>query len=173
VPHTHVRRVLTVLADPHEVRILDGAQVLACHRRSYDKGAQIEDPAHIQALVDDKRAARQHRATDRLVQAAPASQTLLMRAAERDGNLGTITAALLRLLDRYGAADLQVAILDALERDVPHPNAVRFALERQREQHGEAPPVAVVLPEHVRDRDVPVRPHALETYDQLKDTGDE
>ena len=42
VPHTHVRRVLTVLADTHEVRIVDGAQVLACHRRSYDKGAQIE-----------------------------------------------------------------------------------------------------------------------------------
>ena len=126
VPHTHVRRMLTVLADPHEVRIVDGAQVLACHRRSYDKGAQIEDPAHIQALVDDKRAARQHRGTDRLAQAAPASQTLLMRAAERGGNLGTITAALLRLLDRYGAADLQAAILEALERDVPHPNAVRL-----------------------------------------------
>jgi hypothetical protein len=96
-----------------------------------------------------------------------------MRAAERDGNLGTITAALLRLLERYGAADLEAAILDALERDVPHPNAVRLALERRREQHGDAPPVAVVLPAHVRDRDAPVRPHALETYDQLKDTGDE
>src|ERR1019366_10765906 len=26
VPHTHVRRVLTVLADPREVRIVDGAK---------------------------------------------------------------------------------------------------------------------------------------------------
>ena len=148
-------------------------EVLACHRRSYDKGAQIEDAAHIQALVDDKRAARQHRATDRLAQAAPASQSLLMRAAERGGNLGAITAALLRLLERYGAADLQAAILEALERGVPHPNAVRLALERRREQRGEAPPVAVVLPAHVRDRDAPVRPHPLETYDQLKDDRDD
>src|SRR3954471_910420 len=29
VPHTHVRRILTVLADPHEVRIADGADILA------------------------------------------------------------------------------------------------------------------------------------------------
>jgi hypothetical protein len=29
VPHTHVRRILTVLADPHEVRIADGANILA------------------------------------------------------------------------------------------------------------------------------------------------
>jgi hypothetical protein len=91
-------------------------------------------------------AARQHRATDRLARAAPASQTLLIRAAER----GAITAALMRLLGRTSATDLQLAILDALERDVPHPNAVRLALERRREQRGEAPQVAVVLPAHVQ-----------------------
>jgi len=169
VPHDHARRALTVLADPHEVRIVDGAEVLACHRRSYDKGAQIEDTAHLQGLVEQKRAARQHRATDRLAQAAPASQILLIRAAERGANLGTITAALMRLLDRTSATDLQLAILDALERDVPHPNAVRLALERRREQRGEAPQIAVVLPAHVQARDTPVKPHALETYDQLKE----
>jgi transposase len=172
VPHAHVRRILTVLADPHQVRIADGADVLARHRRSYDKGAQVEDPAHIQALVDDKRAARQHSATDRLAQAAPASQTLLNRAAERGGNLGAITSALMRLLERYGAAAVQDAILEAMVRDVPHPNAVRLALERQREQRGAAPPVALVLPAHVRDRDAPVRPHPLETYDQLQEVND-
>jgi hypothetical protein len=173
VSHTYVRRMLTVLADSHEVRIVDGATVLACHPRSYDKGAQIEDPAHVQALADEKRAARQHRGNDRLARAVPASQTLLERAAERGGNLGAITTALLRLLERYDAAALQAAILEALERDVPHPNAVRFALERQREQQGGDPPIAMVLPAHVRDRDAPVRPHALETYDQLKDPSDD
>src|SRR5450432_150902 len=80
VPHTHVRRVLTVLADPLEVRVVDGGAVLACHPRSYDRDAQIEQAGHVEALVEQKRAARQHRATDRLVQAVPASQTLLIRA---------------------------------------------------------------------------------------------
>jgi transposase len=172
VPHTHVRRVLTVLADPHEVRVVDGGTVLACHPRSYDRGAQIEQPGHIKALVEHKRAARQHRATDRLVQAAPASQTLLARAAERGANLGAITAALMRLLAQTSAADLQAAILEALERGVPHPNAVRLALARQREQRGEAPPIGVVLPAHVQARDAPVQPHALKTYDQIKEQSD-
>jgi transposase len=173
VPHTEVQRTLTVLADPHEVRVTDGRQVLARHPRSYDKGAQIEDPAHIEGLVAVKRAARQHRATDRLTQAAPASRSLLLRAAERGSNLGAITAMLLQLLDRYGAAELQAAIDEALARDVPHPNAVRLALERRREQRGLAPPVAVVLPAHVRSRDVPVQPHRLEIYDRLKEPSDE
>src|SRR5208282_410500 len=158
IPHTHVRRVLSVLADPHEVRIVDGAEVLAVHRRSYDKGAQIEAADHVQALVEQKRAAREHRATDRLAHAVPASQTLLARAAERGANLGAITSALIRLLDRNSAADLQAAILEALERDVPHPNAVRLALEHRREQRGQAPQVDLALPEHVQRRDAPVRP---------------
>jgi hypothetical protein len=173
IPHTQVQRSLTVLADLDEVRIADGPHVLACHRRSWDKGAQIEEPAHLQALVDHKRAARRHRATDRLARAAPQSRTLLERAAERGDNLGAITAALLRLLDRYGAAELDAAVREALDRGVPHPNAVRLALERRREQRHEAPPVAVTLPPHVAARDTPVHPHALEPYDALSEHDDD
>src|SRR5271168_2852920 len=98
IPHTHARRMLTVLADTHELRIVDGTHVLACHRRSYDKGAQIEQTEHLDALVAHKRAARQHRATDRLAQAVPASRDLLLRAAERGNNLGAITVGLTRPL---------------------------------------------------------------------------
>jgi transposase len=173
VPHTKVQRLLTVLADPHEVRIVDGAEALACHRRSYDKGTQIEDPAHVAALVADKCAARRHRGTDRLAQAAPASQDLLSGAAARGDNLGAITAALLRLLERYGAGELEAAIREALARGVPHPNAVRLALEQRREQRQELPPVAVDLPAHVKARDAHVTPHRLEAYDQLKEPTDE
>ena len=96
-----------------------------------------------------------------------------MRAAERGANLGAITVGMLRLLERYGAAALQDAILEALVRDVPHPNAVRLALERRREQNGDVPPVALALPAHIQARDAPVRPHALETYDQLKEQRDD
>jgi len=98
---------------------------------------------------------------------------LLRRAAARGTPLGAITSALLQLLDRHGAAALQAAIREALDRDVPHPNAVRLALDRQREQRGAPPPVAVVLPEHVQARDAPVQPHPLATYDRLKDHADD
>jgi hypothetical protein len=160
---------MTVLADLDRVRILDGENVLAEHRRSYDKAAQIEDPAHVAALVAHKRGARHHHASDRLAHAAPASADLLQRAAARGDNLGSITAALGRLLDRYGAQPLQAAILVALARDVPHPNAVRLALEYAREQRNQPPPVVLVLSAPVRARDVLVRTHALASYDALKD----
>jgi len=168
VPHTHVRRALSVLADERRVRILDGAQELASHVRSWDRGQQIEQPVHVQALIDHKRAARAHRACDRLAQAAPASVEFLRQAAERGESLRTTTSTLTGLLGRYGARALQDAIDEALQRGVPHPNAVRLALERAREAAGTPPPVALVLPEHVARRDAPVRAHDLASYDRAE-----
>lgn len=100
------------------------------------------------------------------MKAVPASQLLLTRAAERGANLGALTTVLLRLLDRYGAPELQAAVEDALAAGAPHTNAVRAALERRRAARG-TPPVAMDLPEHVRRKDTPVQPHRLDTYDQL------
>jgi transposase len=167
IPHTHVQRTLTVLADPGRVRIADGQEVIADHPRSYDKGAQIENPDHVQALVESKQRARRHRAADRLARAAPASRALLIAAAERGNNLGNITAALLQLLERYGPRQLDAAIVEALERDVPHPTAVRVALERRRDEQRQAPPVAIILPPHIQARDKAVQPHSLDIYDRL------
>ena len=170
VPHTQVRKTLTVVADPERVRVLDGAEVVASHPRSYDKGCQIEEPAHINKLVECKAQARAQRGMSRLMQAVPASMELLERAAERGEGIGGITSALLRLVDRYGAADVQAAVLTALARGVPHPHAVRLALEVQREARNQPPPVAVCMPRHVAERDTVVKPHKLESYDQLTNT---
>jgi hypothetical protein len=50
---------------------------------------------------------------------------------------------------------------------------VRLALERRRELAAQPPPVALHLPEHLQMRDTPVRPHGLDTYDQLSGKTDE
>ena len=170
IPHTHVRRTLTVLATPTRVRVLEGQSVLADHPRSFDRAQQIELFAHVQALVDHKRGARQHRATDQLSLAVPGIAELLKRAAQRNCNLGSITAALSQLLQRYGAQPMQAAVADALARDVPHPNAVRLALQREREARNQRPPVAPQLSERARALDVTVRPHQLDSYNELTPT---
>ena len=169
VPHTHVRRTLSVLADEQRVRIFEGIAELANHPRSFDRHAVIEEPAHLQALVERKRAARAHRGCDALAQVAPAATELLQLAAQRGHNLGSITAALLRLLDQYGAPALQAALLEAIARDAPHPNSVRLVLEHARERMGKPPPLALALPEHVARRDAPMRAQSLASYDRRYD----
>ena len=76
IPHTHVQRSLSVLATLNTVRILDGLELIATHPRSFDRGAQIEQSSHVEALVAHKRAARAQRAQDRLHHAAPSAKPL-------------------------------------------------------------------------------------------------
>lgn len=167
VPHTRVRRTLTVIASPTTVRVLDGDAVVATHPRSYDHAAQIEDPRHLEALLAEKREASAHRGLDRLHHVVPKSRELFKILAQRGVNLGSATAALLRLLDSYGAAELESAVDEALERQSPHPQAVRLVLERRQKERGTPPSLPVELPEDPRVRDLVVRPHALDPYDQL------
>ena len=167
VPHTHVRRTVVVVASLTRVRVLAGTELVAEHTRVYGKGEQIEDPAHIDALVGAKRRARQHRGQDRLVKAAPSSAALLREAAARGNRLRHVVSQLIQLLEHYGAAALERAIVEALANQVAHPNAVRQALERQREQRHQPPPLSVAMAQNSKARNIVVRPASLAVYDQL------
>ena len=167
VPHAHVRKTLCVLASQTEVRILDGATELARHRRSYDRQAQIEDPAHVKDLLAWKRRAKGQRGMDRLAHAAPSSRALLERLAERGRNLGYATLLLVRLLSTYGAEALEEALLEVLRCDVPPVDAVRQVLEIRHAAKGRPPALDLALPQGTPGADVTVRPHDLSTYDNL------
>ena len=173
IPHTQVRKILTVTATLNQVRILDGQTEIARHSRSFDKGEQIEKPEHLEELIKQKSKARQHRGQDRLIHAIPACRQLLDEAALRGDRLGTITSTLLRLLDRYGADEVTIAVQEALEKQVPHPNAVRQILQKRCEERMEPPPIAIPLPDDKRVKDLNVKTHALTGYDQINVTIDD
>jgi transposase len=169
VPHTHVRRELLVLATDECVRVVDPeapAEVLADHRRSYDRDLRVEEPAHLRALVEQKRRAHQSRGFDRLFIAVPSSRAMMEKIAERGGNLGATTSGLLQLVDRTGADLVERAVAEVVALDQPHLRAVHHALDRLRHEAGLPPPLSVPITTDERAA-VPVRPHALATYDQL------
>ena len=167
IPHTHVRRTLTVLATLDTVRIFDGQTLLASHARSFDRGQQIEVSAHLDALVTHKRAGRAQRAQDRLHHTAPSAQALFLRAAARGAPMGVLTRGLLALLDSHGADALEAAIAAALAQDAAHLGAVRHFIDAHAHARGQRPPIAVVLPDDPRLRAIRVRPQPLQAYEQL------
>ena len=168
IPYTCVARTLTVAASPKEVRILDGQTVIATHPRSYDRRQQIEIPEHIATLVEHKHQASAHRGTDHLVQAVPSSR----ESADPGRRTGRTAGADGARADRPSGT---------LRRGRTHRGDCRRTASRraasqcraagtgatQAQAQAEPPPLAVPLPEHVRRRDVPVRPHALDDYDHL------
>jgi hypothetical protein len=167
IPHTLVKKPLTLLAEEHAVRVLDGDVEVARHVRSYDRGKVIEDPKHVAALARDKRRAHDLRGRDRLRAACKHADALLDQLALRLENLGGQTTRLLQLLDRYGAAELDRAIAEALARGAPSAASVAHLLDQRARARKSLPPLDAVLPDDPRVRDLRVTPHALDGYDAL------
>jgi hypothetical protein len=170
VPHTHVQRSLTVVATDQRVRIIDPEapqEVLADHPRSFDRDQRIEQEGHLRALVEEKRHAHQSRGFDRLFAAVPSARLMMDRLAERGDNLGAATSGLLQLLDRIGAELLERAVAEVVARDRLHLRDVHHEVDRLRFEAGLPPPLSVPVTSDARAQ-VPVRTHALSTYDRLQ-----
>jgi transposase len=165
-PPEGLGRPLTLVASASLVRILDGAQEIAGHVRSYDQQQEVLHPPHQQALLQLKRKAVDSTPSGRLAQAAPECEPLLDLAFAQGESAGSQTAQLLKLLDLYGAAALRSAIREVLERNTPRASSVAFLL-RQRQQRTSSTLPLIDLSRHPQAQFIDVQPHDLETYDEL------
>jgi transposase len=166
IPPQAVGRQLTLVASDTTVRILDGSFEIARHARTYDRHQLVLDPAHQEAVLKIKRKAFHSTPAGRLEQAVPESKTLLDLAFAQGESAGTQTAQLMKLLEQYGASALRRAVAEALQRNTPRASSVAFLLRRQPR----STPLALDLSRHPQAQSLDVRPHDLETYDELAHT---
>jgi transposase len=169
IPPHAVGRPLTLVASDTNVRILDGSAEIASHPRTYDRHQPVLDPAHQDAVLKAKRKAYHSTPGGRLEQAVPESKTLLGLAFAQGESAGSQTAQLMKLLEEYGAAALRRAIVEALERNTPRASSVAFLLRRKPR----STPTAIDLSRYPQAQSVDVRPHDLETYDELTRSKDD
>jgi transposase len=164
VPPRYAHGTLTLVANDTTVRLLAGEQQVASHARCWGRSQVVEDPAHREALVAQKRQAREAKGQDRLRAAVPGVEALFTRWLEAGRNMGNLTARTLRLLDRYGPELLTWAVAEVLQRGTHDPGALAAVCEQRRLALRQPPPLEVHLGSHVPDTDV--RPHSLESYDE-------
>jgi len=164
VPPQYAHSTLTLVADDTCVRLLDGAQEVARHARCWGRRQLLEAPEHRQALLALKRQASPSKGQDRLRQALPGVDSLFARWVDAGRNVGTLTAATLRLLDSYGPQLLNEALAEVLSRGTHDPGALAAVCEQRRRAKGQPLPLELHLGSHVPDRDV--TPHSLERYDE-------
>ncbi len=167
VPPRALGRALTLAASPTTVRLLEGSTEIASHRRSYDRHQLVEDPAHRQALLEQKRKALGSTPSGRLAALVPESQAFLQAAFERGESAARLTAQLLRLLDDYGARELAAALGEALEHHTPCLSSVAFILARRHRQRRQRTPLPVNLSRRPDLENLTVSDPSLEAYDEL------
>lgn len=164
VPPRYARTIVTLVASDREVRVLDGANVVAKHPRSWGKHQRIEDPEHRRELLEHKRAGRLPKTRDRLLSEVPGINALYTRWVDVGRNVGRMTARTGKLLELYGAEVLAKAVAEVLARGLHDPGALALRCEEARRASGMAIPVALELGAHVPDCDV--TPHDLGQYDR-------
>ncbi len=167
IPPAAIGKQLVLAASESTVRILDGNREIARHRRCYDRRQQILDPAHQEELLKDKRKALGSTRGSRLSNAVPESEALLDAAFARGESAARQTSQLLNLLDLYGAAELQIAVREALERNTPCASSIAFILRRRQRLSRRRLPTPVDLSRRPDLADLDVQPHNSEIYDEL------
>jgi transposase len=165
VPHVLVKKPLTLVASETTVRILDGDVAVAHHERSYDKGARVDDEAHLEALARQKRRAAELSGRDVLRATLKNAAAFIDGLAARGQPLGAETSRLVRLLREYGPREVDAALAEAMARGALSASSVAHLLDTRARHRKRAPPIDVVVPESVRH--VHVTPHALADYDSL------
>jgi transposase len=173
IPPAAVGKDLVILAEATRIRILDGQEEVACHRRSYHRGEQITDPEHAAALLKTKRLARGSAAGSPLRLAVPEAERFLDAAFPRHRNNARLVDRLTRLLALYGADLLGTALSQALEHSTPTLSAVEYLIEKLRRERSRQPPLPVDLADRPELADLHVQPHALGDYDQLAQAASE
>jgi hypothetical protein len=161
VPPEAANRILTLVANDLEVRLLDRDRVVASHARSWAKNTVIEIPAHRATILASKLGARDGKGRDRLRAEVPRAEELMRRWLEDGRNVGSLVASTQRLLDLYGARVVAAAVDDLLAKGSHDVGALAILCEQRRTKPRRILPVQ--LGPHVVDRDV--IQHDLGGYD--------
>lgn len=77
VPYTKAYAGLLLKADIHEVRIFQGADIIAVHKRSFERGVVVEDPKHYAGLLAEKKKALASKLKDQFLNLGNPAQTYL------------------------------------------------------------------------------------------------
>jgi transposase len=167
IPPEAIGRPLTLVASSTQVRILEATREIARHRRSFDRHRRIEDPAHLEALLHQKRKALGSTSSGRLACLVPASQAFLDAAFQKGESAARLSRQLLGLLDDYGPQLLETALQEALRLGTPRASSVALLLEQQRRLRKQRPPLPVHLTHRPELSDLAVPTFQPEVYDAL------
>ncbi len=135
VPVRYAHRQITVVATVEEVRLVYQDQLIARHRRCWQKEQYLFEPVHYLALLERKPGGLDH-ARPLENWSLPECFALLRRRLEaQHGSPGTREfIRVLRLLESFTLPQLSDAVNYALDLDVIDPDSIRVIVEYRSEQ---------------------------------------
>jgi transposase len=170
VPHELVGKTVYVRANDTSVRVVHDGVVVAQHTRSWSRRLAVEDPAHIEAMLQRRGSARGPKRRNRIAALCPDARLYLQEIARRRIHLDNEVRKLDRLVQLYGAPDIALAMTAALAQRTFGARYVRALADQARFARGLGEPIEPIVTGNGAADSITVTPHDLETYDALLET---
>lgn len=172
VPVAHAHEHLLLRAFVDRIEVTNGSQVIARHRRCWEREQDILDPLHYLSLLERKpRAFAQSKVIRQWQQQWPTAFERYGKALQQelpDGEWTTAFVRILKLCERYPEAVLAAALDEALTHRCYSYDGVCELLRRQTEP---ASPTPLALEGRPDLRQVSVTMPALAQFDRLRPVG--
>ena len=141
VPRPCAYRTVTVKGYIDRVEVVERAQVVARHARSYGRDEHVLDPLHYLVTLSRRPAALDHAPVMRDWQLPASFARLRQRLEERHGRVagGRHFVRVLQLLGEHPQDQVQAAVEACLRRDEPHAERVAAEVQRLAGVAGAAP----------------------------------
>lgn len=167
VPSAFAGKSLTLKADVAQVSLFDGPRPVAVHLRSYEKHRLIEDPAHHQKLLAERKKARGARAHTDFLSLAPHCAPYLTGLVAAELNLPAHLEKIMDLVHRYGKTEVAGAIGHALQFKAFGADYIHRVVLQRRAARDMPEPRPVLLSKKPDWNQLAVEQTDLAVYDEL------
>jgi len=131
VPAQFAGQVLTLKTYPDRLCLYQGENLIARHRRSYDRYGDFEDPDHPKALLEQRKKARDHQLFMRFLALSPEAEAYYLKLQERHLNAPHHVRKIVALSDIYGQDPVARALSDALHYEAFASDYIANLLEQR------------------------------------------
>ncbi len=166
IPPEAMGKALILSVTHDELQIEDDRQCIATYQRSWDKGQKIDDPFHKIARDLRSTPSRVAPRAARLIEDIPVVKDLLELSLSHDQSSTASTARWLdETLQIHGRSILERIVEKAVREKTFVLDSLRMILKS--ELNKVAPQMSLILPENKKVRELNIRSHTLDTYDQI------
>jgi hypothetical protein len=149
------------------IAISDGKEELARHKRSYDAGEKVEDPRHREAIESYRNKPRISHAIQKLSEDLPDLEALIRQWIESHLDTKALTNFASKAKVLHGSSLVNQVLVRALEQRASRIEDLSRYLGESLQAIEPNSPLNLILPNNPAVRDLTIRSHDLNLYDDL------
>lgn len=168
VPYTYAnKKSLTLKASGDQVRIFDGPKLLATHARCYEKYRVIENPAHYEGLLAERKKAKTAKLIEGFLALAPECQEYLKGLFASELHVPSHLEKIQDLVHLYGKGEVVSAIQQAFKFNAFSASYIQNIILQNRAARNLPEPEPIILTKKPHWAKVEVEQADLSLYDEL------